>query len=450
MVSVVILAINGTDLTDRRLSFNPEVLDLVRSTKPGAPLILDIMRMVKGEGVFSKIPAEVLSPKEAPRREGPAEKASSKGTPSKTLATTNDKKEGKSCEEAETPVLLPQQEMPVASVSSNKRGRSKKMASVSSNKRGRPKKDPNHPKLPRSPYIFFFVEMHPKVMADFPGKASTEVTAMVANQWRDLTAEQRKKYIDLHDQDEERYASEKAEYERKQVIEGTGPAEAGASRKDPKRTPSGRPACVVEGCTKQHQGRIKNFMCNKHFTLAGGEAGATASSPAPASLPPKTPISKRKTPSQSASPSKSPSNSSTKKPRSGSRKPCSVDHCAKGCQSGTNGLCVSHWNEQVKALASANGASYKDMRVAKNFGTTVFFGTIKTYFEADASDPKSVTLWNVVYDDGDDEDLNVRELAGALRLYNHKSEDDPKAAATTGTSSSIGHVDQAAPVDLTS
>ena len=113
-----------------------------------------------------------------------------------------------------------------------------------------------------------------------------------------------------------------------------------------------------------------------------------------------------------------------------------MDNCTKRSQSGTNGVCLNHFSEQVKIQAKANGASYNDMRVAKTFGTDVFFGTIKAYFAADEEDPKSVPLWNVVYDDGDEEDLNVQELAGALRLYNQKKQNDPKATGGGNNSSS--------------
>ena len=139
--TVVILAVNGIDLTERELSFN-EVLDLVRSTKPGTPLILDIMRTIEDdEGV--KAPAATsersnnrdavsatskeVSSKMTPPKEGPAKKVSPK-----EVSSSSDQKQA-------APAT---QQSPTAPVSATKRGRKKK--------------DPNAPKGPLSAYIYFF------------------------------------------------------------------------------------------------------------------------------------------------------------------------------------------------------------------------------------------------------------------------------------------------------
>ena len=470
-----------------------EVLGLVRATKPGKPLVLDIMRRCVPAATAASsskealpkeassgpsdpteevLPKEALSeeahvkevippeagPKGAPE-EAPSEKThpkqalseeAGKGTQSRTPPPTNDQDNKKPAPIAEGPALVSQQNA---------------VAPDSSNKRRRRKKDPNSPKEPRSAYIFFLIEMRPKVVAEFPGRTPQEITSIVGSRWNETAPEHKKKYQDLHEQDKVRYRNELAEYVKKQAIEATGDAEGeievegqakaiapqkeemataspskrqndteGSKKKERKLTPAGRPACVVEGCTKQNQGKKKNYMCNKHFTTSGDGmgAGATANnleaapaSPTPASSNLKTPGSKRKTPSKSTSQSKM--STSAKRPRSAGRKLCSVDQCTKGKQPGTNGLCVSHWNEHIKAQAQADGTSYKDMRVAKTFDADVYFGSVKTYFEADKENPKSEALWNIVYDDGDEEDLNVRELAAALRLYNKKKSNDPKA-----------------------
>ena len=527
-VSAVILAVNGTDITEKALSFK-EVLGLVRATKPGEPLVLDIMRNAEiEEDVNSFVDEDSTSPMEKPRestksevaasaasssKEVPPEEAQPKEAPCDStkevqptevspkdfMSTEAVSKETHSTVPSETAPKGAPQEAPPSEKTHSKQAlaeeaspkgaqsktppptiardsktsaskaeasslasRQKPTAPESSKKPGRRKKDPNSPKEPRSAYIFFVVEMCKKVTAEFPGKTPQEIAAIVGSRWKETAPEQKKKYQELHEQDRERYRNELAEYNRKQATEATeatGNAEgevegqtaisppkedmataspsnrqkvtAGSEKKERKLTPTGRPACVVEGCTKQNQGKRNNYMCLKHFTASGGgtaaatTAEATAASPPPASPNLKTPASKRKTPSKSTSQSKL--STSAKRPRSSGRKLCSVDQCTKSSQNGTNGLCVSHWNEHVKAQAQANGTSYKDMRVAKTFGTDIYFGSVKTYFEADKEDPKSEALWNIVYDDGDEEDLNVRELAGALRLYNQKKSNDPKA-----------------------
>ena len=470
--TVVILAVNGIDLTERELSFN-EVLDLVRSTKPGTPLILDIMRTIEDdEGV--KTPAATsersnnrdvasATSKDVSPKTTPPKKASPK-----EVSSTKTEKNDTSDQKKAAPAT---QQSPTAPVSATKRGRKKK--------------DPNAPKGPLSAYIYFFSEMRSKL----PGTNSSDASAHIGKQWKELTPEQKKKYEDLSEKDKERYRKEMAEYKAKnQGTEGAGLAQsrsqdedkgdptketkeaasspanepsvargtaagadaaatspskrqtvAGDSEKAKRKlTATGRPACVVDGCTKQEQGKGKNYMCQMHWSAANrtatamATAKATPSSPNPPPSVSKTPGSKRKPPPQSA---ESSSKSPTKAKKSKSGKTCTVHNCTKRPQSGTNGVCLGHWSEQVKIQANANGASYNDMRVAKTFGTDVYFGSIKAYFAAGEEEPKPVALWNVVYDDGDEEDLNVQELAGALRLHNQKKQNDPKA---TGNNSNNG------------
>ena len=383
--TVVILAANGIDLTERERSFK-EVLDLIRSTKPGTPLILDIMRTIEDDEAMSpgvKAPAATsersnnrdavsatskdVSSKTTPPKEGPTKKAASKEV-SSTKAEKNDTSD-------QTQAAPATQQSPTAPVSATKRGRKKK--------------DPNAPKGPLSAYIYFFSEMRSKL----PGTNSSDASAHIGKQWKELTPEQKKKYEDLSEKDKERYRKEMTEYKAKnQGTEGAG-------------------------------------LANRTATAT---TKATPSSPTPPPPVSKTPGSKRKAPPQ---PAESSSKSPTKAKKSKSGKTCTVDNCTKRSQSGTNGVCLSHWSEQVKIQANANGASYNDMRVAKTFGTDVYFGSIKAYFAAGEEEPKPVALWNVVYDDGDEEDLNVQELAGALRLHNQKKQNDPKA---TGNNSNNG------------
>lgn len=541
----VILAVNGIDLTERAMSFK-EVLDLVRSTKPGAPLVLDIMRTVGTEKVSPlkppgdrestspleksnestnsevkapaasssmEVPSEVAPPKgapsepsrEIPSTEALAEEAAQEGTHPKDMPPADISPKGPP-EQAPSDKAPPKEVLPAEASSKEVQSRTtpptnaqdndklvqeaesqtlasqQKSAAPGSKKRGRKRKDPNSPKEPRSAYIFFLIEVRPKIAAEFPGKSPQEISSIVGSRWTEMSPGQKKKYQDLHEQDRERYRDELAKYVREQAIEATEPAEdqgesqttaisppeenvatssppkrptvAEASEKKARKlTPTGRPACVAEGCTKQSQGKKNNYMCNKHFAASGGVAAGSvanlevaAPSPVPVSSTLNTPGSKRKAPSQSTSQSKL--STSAKRPKSAGRKLCSVDQCTKGSQNGTGGLCVSHWNEQVKSDAQADGARYKGMRVAKTFDADVYFGSVKMYFEADKEDPKSEALWNVVYDDGDEEDLNVRELANALRLYNQKKRNDPKAANGGNGELPQPAVDLPVPVDL--
>jgi hypothetical protein len=62
-------------------------------------------------------------------------------------------------------------------------------------------------------------------------------------------------------------------------------------------------------------------------------------------------------------------------------------------------------------------SSFLHQRVAKRFSCGIFFGTI---VEEDNDDG----LWHVHYDDDDEEDLNIKEVQRALRLYQSKQHDD--------------------------
>ena len=84
-VSAVILAVNGTDITEKALSFK-EVLGLVRGTKPGEPLVLDIMRNAEiEEDVNSFVDEDSTSPMEKPRESTKSEVAASAASSSKEV-----------------------------------------------------------------------------------------------------------------------------------------------------------------------------------------------------------------------------------------------------------------------------------------------------------------------------------------------------------------------------
>ena len=61
---------------------------------------------------------------------------------------------------------------------------------------------------------------------------------------------------------------------------------------------------------------------------------------------------------------------------------------------------------------SANPSSFVQKRISKDFDGVTFFGTVTKYDDSD--DP---AFWHVVYDDGDDEDYNKKDLIKALKNY---------------------------------
>ena len=61
--------------------------------------------------------------------------------------------------------------------------------------------------------------------------------------------------------------------------------------------------------------------------------------------------------------------------------------------------------------------SFLMTRVAKNFDGNTYFGTIQAI--------KGV-YWHVVYDDGDEEDFDKKDLVAALKLYEKTKKSDPE------------------------
>jgi ribosomal protein L20A (L18A) len=59
--------------------------------------------------------------------------------------------------------------------------------------------------LARSAYLLYTMEMRPKVKAENPDLKMTDVVKEMANQWKALRPEEKKKYEDMAAQDKARY-----------------------------------------------------------------------------------------------------------------------------------------------------------------------------------------------------------------------------------------------------
>jgi len=70
------------------------------------------------------------------------------------------------------------------------------------------------PKRPLLPWYIFASEQRPKFKADNPDKSTIELITLMSQEWRNMTNEDKKKYIDLAEVDKQRYMKEKDEYER--------------------------------------------------------------------------------------------------------------------------------------------------------------------------------------------------------------------------------------------
>ncbi|KAJ3352135.1 FACT complex subunit [Entophlyctis luteolus] len=93
------------------------------------------------------------------------------------------------------------------------------------------KKDPNAPKGAQSSYIIFSNEVRDKVRAENPSLSLTETSKKIGAMWKELSADEKKKYEDLAAKDKKRVRAEMAEYEKKKSGKSTSAGTAGVSSK---------------------------------------------------------------------------------------------------------------------------------------------------------------------------------------------------------------------------
>lgn len=107
-------------------------------------------------------------------------------------------------------------------------------------KKKRKTKDPDAPKRPLGPYFYYFKDNNTRVKELHPEFIQKEVVSKIAQDWKNLTEEQKQPYVERSKQDKMRYIQEKEAYdERKRKEE----EEAGnneenkyaSNRKDNKR-----------------------------------------------------------------------------------------------------------------------------------------------------------------------------------------------------------------------
>jgi hypothetical protein len=95
-------------------------------------------------------------------------------------------------------------------------------------------------------------------------------------------------------------------------------------------------------------------------------------------------------------------------------------------------------NESASVLAAAEAStttsptksafdpqSYVGRRAAKYFDSELYYGLVREYTPPDQNED-GVDLWNILYDDGDYEDLERKELDECFALYKKNEAGDPK------------------------
>lgn len=81
------------------------------------------------------------------------------------------------------------------------------------------KKDPEKPKRALSAYMFYSNERRPTLKARSPELPFGEYAKIIGAEWREMDEATREKYVEMANDDKERYAKALRTYERKKKLE---------------------------------------------------------------------------------------------------------------------------------------------------------------------------------------------------------------------------------------
>ena len=105
-------------------------------------------------------------------------------------------------------------------------------------------KDPNAPSRPRSAWIYYYSANSKQFREDHSNLSQKEITTEMSKDWKKMSDKQKAKYNKLAEKDRERYATEKAAYEKKQANDNAGSDSGSESDDEPappkKSTPKGK------------------------------------------------------------------------------------------------------------------------------------------------------------------------------------------------------------------
>lgn len=85
----------------------------------------------------------------------------------------------------------------------------------SKKKKKRKTKDPDAPKRPLGPYFYYFKDNNARIKEEHPELIQKQVVAKIAQDWKDLTDEQKQPYVEKSKEDKMRYIREKEVYDEK-------------------------------------------------------------------------------------------------------------------------------------------------------------------------------------------------------------------------------------------
>jgi len=141
-------------------------------------------------------------------------------------SSSKSKKESKEISDEES--SSSEEEKPVAK-KKTKKPAPKKRAPAKKKKpaKKKTKRDPNAPKKPSTAYMYFLSEKRPEYKEKYEGMSLIELLRKIANEWKQLSDEEKKPYVDKHLEDKKRY-----EKEMKNYTEQIAPAKKSGSDSD--------------------------------------------------------------------------------------------------------------------------------------------------------------------------------------------------------------------------
>ncbi len=78
------------------------------------------------------------------------------------------------------------------------------------------KKDKNAPKRAISAFFFYQKERREPLKKEKPNLSNKELISTMSNEWNNMSEADKKKYVELAEEDKKRYEKEKAAYDAKQ------------------------------------------------------------------------------------------------------------------------------------------------------------------------------------------------------------------------------------------
>lgn len=85
----------------------------------------------------------------------------------------------------------------------------------SKKKKKRKTKDPDAPKRPLGPYFYYFKANNSKVKQEHPEFIQKEVVSKIAQDWKELSDEQKQPFVEQSNEDKQRYIREKEAYDER-------------------------------------------------------------------------------------------------------------------------------------------------------------------------------------------------------------------------------------------